>query len=126
MHIVISLPIADRATSHAFYSAHGLEAVGEPASDGLPEPLQFAVNDGLHLMLIPRGGFGWVIGDRDAAAPGQIECVLSLVGDVDAVVARAHAAGAATVTEPAQQPWGYTGTFADPDGHLWMVTSEPA
>ncbi len=29
------------------------------------------------------------------------------------------------VTEPAQQPWGYTGTFADPDGHLWMVTAEP-
>ena len=24
--------------------------------------------------------------------------------------------------EPAQQASGYAGTFADPDGHLWMVT----
>ena len=42
MNIVISLPTDDRATSHAFYAALGFEAVGELASDGLPEPLQFA------------------------------------------------------------------------------------
>ena len=76
-------------------------------------------------MLIPRGGFGWVIGDRDAAAPGHSECVLSVGGDVDALIERARAAGAAIVGEPERRPWGYTGTFADPDGHLWMVTAEP-
>ena len=103
----------------------GVEAFGAPADDGVPEPLQFALNDGLQLMLIPRGGFGWVIGDRDAAAPGHSECVLSVGGDVDALVERARAAGAAIVGEPERQPWGYTGTFADPDGHLWMVTAEP-
>ena len=125
--VVVSLPIADRRTSSAFYSAVlGIDPFGEPADDGVPEPLQFAVNDGLHLMLVPRGGFGWVIGDRDAAAPGQIECVLSVVGDVDALIARAREAGAEIVTAPSQQPWGYTGTFADPDGHLWMASAEPA
>jgi uncharacterized protein len=45
---------------------------------------------------------------------------------VDEIVRRAQAADATIVTEPAQQPWGYTGAFADPDGHLWMVTSPPA
>ena len=25
---------------------------------------------------------------------------------------------------PGQQPWGYAGAFADPDGHVWMVRSE--
>jgi uncharacterized protein len=25
---------------------------------------------------------------------------------------------------PGQQPWGYAGAFADPDGHIWMVRVE--
>ena len=39
------------------------------------------------------------------------------------VVDRARAAGARVVTAPAEQPWGYAATFADPDGHLWMITA---
>ena len=42
MKLSLSLPIADRRTSHDFYAALGFEAFGEIASDGLPEPLQFA------------------------------------------------------------------------------------
>ena len=128
--VVVSLPIADRRSSLAFYSeALGLEAVGEPAEDGVPEPLQFALNDGVRLMLIPTGGFGWVIGDREVAEPDRSECLLSLGRDSDAgvndLIERAKRAGASVVTEPGQQPWGYSGAFADPDGHVWMVTSEP-
>ncbi|MFI5428447.1 VOC family protein [Aeromicrobium sp. UC242_57] len=37
------------------------------------------------------------------------------------MIERARQAGARIVAEPAQQPWGYTGTFADPDGHLWAT-----
>ena len=77
--MTVSLPIADRATSYHFYrDGLGLDAVGELADDGLPEPLQFVVNDGLRLMLVPTGGFGWVIGRHEVAARGQSECVLSL------------------------------------------------
>ncbi|MEV7329531.1 VOC family protein [Micromonospora sp. NPDC093244] len=36
-----------------------------------------------------------------------------------------RAAGAEVVTEPAAQPWGYAGIFADPDGHLWTVSAAP-
>jgi predicted lactoylglutathione lyase len=123
--IVVSLPIADRRTSFAFYGEGlGFQPTGEPAEDGIPEPLQFVLNDGVRLMLVPRGGFGWVIGDHEVAQPGHSECVLSLGAEVDETIERARRAGATIVSEPAQQPWGYTGTFADPDGHLWMVTSE--
>jgi predicted lactoylglutathione lyase len=126
--IVVSLPIADRRISFRFYAEGlGFEPVGEPAGDGVPEPLQFALNDGVRLMLVPVGGFGWVIGDHEVAARGQSECVLSLGAetdaDVDRIIARAHEAGATVVTEPGQQPWGYAGAFTDPDGHLWMVAS---
>ena len=127
--VVVSVPIADRQTSFRFYrEGLGLDAIGEPADDGVPEPLQFALNDGVRLMLVPTGGFGWVIGDHEVAPSGHSECVLSLgtgtETGVDEFVERAHQAGAEVVTKPGQQPWGYAGAFADPDGHVWMVTSE--
>jgi predicted lactoylglutathione lyase len=127
--VVVSVPTADRQTSFAFYREWlGLDAIGEPAQDGVPEPLQFALNDGVRLILVPTGGFGWVIGDHEVARRGHSECVFSLragsEAGVDELVERAHQAGAEIVTEPGQQPWGYAGAFADPDGHVWMVTSE--
>ncbi|MFF0062531.1 VOC family protein [Streptomyces sp. NPDC005279] len=127
--VVVSLPIADRRTSFEFYrDGLGLDAIGEVADDGVPEPLQFALSDGVRLMLVPTGGFGWVIGDREVAERGRSECVISLAMDTEAgvgeLVERAHRAGAEIVTRPGKQPWGYAGVFADPDGHVWMVTSE--
>ena len=128
--VVVSLPIADRRTSHAFYTRLlGREALGEPVQDGVPEPLQFALNDGMRLLMAPTGGFASVIGGREVAQPGQSELVLSLGADtdagVDALVDRARQAGAEVITEPGAQPWGYAGTFADPDGHVLMITSAP-
>jgi predicted lactoylglutathione lyase len=126
--VVVGLPIADRPTSFRFYrDGLGFDPVGTPADDGVPEPLQFALNDGVLLMLIPTGGFGWVIGEHEVAPAGQSECVFSLRAggdaEVDAMIERARRAGAGIVTEPGPQPWGYAGAFADPDGHVWMVTS---
>ncbi len=91
--------------------------MGEVADDGVPEPLQFVLNDGVRLMLIPTGGFGWVIGDHEVAPPGQSECIMNLEA--------AMTAGVDEIVERAQQPWGYASALADPDGHLWMVTSGP-
>jgi predicted lactoylglutathione lyase len=127
--VTVCLPIADRRTSFRFYrDGLAFEPVGEVADDGVPEPLQFALNEGVRLMLIPTGGFGWVIGDRTVASRGISECVLDLPaetdGAVDAFLERAHRAGAEIVSGAGRQPWGYGGTFADPDGHLWMVTSQ--
>ena len=128
--IVVSLPIADRRTSYAFYrDGLGFAVVGEPAEDGVPEPLQFALNEGVRLMLVPTGGFGWVIGGRSVAPSESSECLLSLGAATDAevvdAITRAQKAGAEVVTAPGPQPWGYAGAFADPDGHVWMVTSAP-
>ena len=127
--VIVSLPIADRRSSFAFYrEGLGLDAIGEPAGDGVPEPLQFSLNNGMRLMLIPTGGFGWVIGEHEVADRGHSECLLGLRRDnaagVDELVERARKAGAELVTEPGQQPWGYAGSFADPDGHVWMISAE--
>ena len=127
---LLCLPTADRVRAHAFYrDGLGLEPIGEAAEDGVPEPLQFGLNSQTRLMLVPTGGFGWVVDPHDVATPGTVECVLGLNAagdaDVDAIVERARSAGATVVSEPAQQPWGYTATFTDPDGHLWSVNSSP-
>jgi len=123
---VIAVPIADRARAHAFYTEGlGLEAVGEPAEDGIPEPLRLHLGTDVHLMGIPRGGFAWVTTPHDTAARGTSECLLSWSvtgpGDVDAAVQRARAAGAEVLVEPGDSPWGYSALFTDPDGHLWTV-----
>ena len=46
--------------------------------------------------------------------------------DVDATLAQAEAAGA-TILKPAERVFwgGYSGYFADPDGHVWEVALNP-
>lgn len=47
--------------------------------------------------------------------------------DVEAVLAEAAAAGAAILKSAEDTPWGgYSGYFADLDGHLWEVAWNPA
>lgn len=89
----------------------------------------FKLESGLLLSLYPRGDLA-----KDAAIPtgparpgefslGQL--VRSRV-EVDEVLERAEAAGAA-VTTPRERPWGiYSGYFRDPDGHLWEIIWNPS
>jgi predicted lactoylglutathione lyase len=125
--MVIALPTDDRQRSFTFYAnGLGLEPIGEVAEDGVPEPLQFALNEGVRLMLVPTGGFGWVTGNRPTAGRDASECLLALtVADerqVDELIERVRQAGSEVVQEPSQQEWGYSAAFADPDGHVWQVT----
>ncbi len=128
MQTIITLPIEERAQAHRFYiDALGLEPVGEAWEDGMPEPLQFKLGDGVNLMFIPRTGFGWVLGEQPAANAGLSECLLQYSCDeddeVDVAIERAEKAGATVVLRPEKKSWGYTGSFTDPDGHLWVVTN---
>jgi predicted lactoylglutathione lyase len=128
--LIVALPIADRSRSYRFYTEGlGLTSVGELAEDGVPEPLQVVINDGVRLMLIPTGGFGWTIAGRPVAEAGTIECQLTVGFDtedeVDSFIGLAREAGAEIISEPRQQPWGYAGNFADLDGHQWMALATP-
>jgi uncharacterized protein len=129
----VCLPTADRAVAHTFSTALGFVAIGALGDDGIPEPLQFEISDGLRVMLIPVGGFGWVIGDRERCPRGAQECMvvigLPTEAEVDALMRRAQDAGAEIVYDADDQSWGpgshvdaYAGAFADPDGHLWQVS----
>jgi uncharacterized protein len=127
--VTLALPTEDRARAHAFARALGLETPGEPADDGVPEPLQVVLNERTRVMYVPTGGFGWVTAGRTTAGRESAECLVSLglasAGAVDALLAGVEAAGGEVCAPARQQPWGYTGTFADPDGHLWEVVALP-
>lgn len=124
--LTIALPIADRQRSFEFYGAGlGFTVPGEPDKDGVPEPLRVAFGDKVRVMLIPTEGFGWVLGERNAAEGGHSECILNLTlptrADVDDLLARAASAGAEIIRRPSEVSWGYEGSFADPDGHVWQA-----
>lgn len=128
--LILSLPIADRHRAMSFYrDCLGFEPLGEPTEDGVPEPLQFRLTAHTVLALIPTGGFGWVIGDREVAPPTVSECLLGLSQDsaagVTETISRMHAAGGTILAEPEQQDWGFTGVCTDPDGHAWQITASP-
>ncbi|WP_295695103.1 hypothetical protein, partial [Lapillicoccus sp.] len=75
----LAVPTAARPRSFAFYgSGLGLEPFGDLADDGIPEPLQFVLNDRARLMLIPTTGFVWVTSNRPTVSPGTSECLLTI------------------------------------------------
>ncbi|HEX8630086.1 MAG TPA: VOC family protein [Catenuloplanes sp.] len=117
-----TLGVADVARATAFY-----EALGWPLSSAsVPEVVSF---------FRTAGGLLSLFGVDDLAADATVEpptgsgfrgVALAInvdsPDDVDAALATAVQAGG-TLVKPAQRAsWGgYTGYFADPDGHLWEV-----
>jgi catechol 2,3-dioxygenase-like lactoylglutathione lyase family enzyme len=87
--------------------------------------VMFPLDNGVTLALYGREDLA-KDGNIAVPPPGSGEFSIGhLVGskaDVDAVVARAEAAGATLTEEPHERPWGiYSGYFRDPDGHLWEI-----
>jgi catechol 2,3-dioxygenase-like lactoylglutathione lyase family enzyme len=121
---LVTLGVADVGRSRAFYERRGFVASGP--SDG-------------SVAFFPAGGvvlglFGRTALAEDAAVeegrPGFSGVALAhnvrSEAEVEAVLAEAAAAGG-RVIKPAQRAFwgGYSGYFADPDGHLWEVAHNP-
>ena len=137
MPTTIALPTRDRSRSHLFLrDGLGLETPGELAEDGVPEPLRATLSETCEVMMIPTGGFKWVTGQlgdepMDAAtlpSPEDPKQCLVTIGldsrdEVEARYAAATAIGRGVIA-PEAAPWGeYRAVVADPDGHLWQLTS---
>jgi uncharacterized protein len=133
---VITLGVRDLERSLEFYRALGLSSSGVigtefPGDETNPSGIaaMFELDRGLILALYPRTelakdanvAFGpprtgeFSIGQLVASKP-----------DVDALLAKAEAAGATLTDEPHDRPWGiYSGYFRDLDGHLWEIIWNP-
>ena len=90
----------------------------------------FDLERGLRMALWPRASLAHDAGIQKAAASATEMSLghnVNSKAEVDAVMARAKSAGARILKEAADTFWGgYSGYFADPDGHLWEVAWNPA
>ncbi len=122
----VTLPVDDLQKSLAFYQ----NVMGFSPDEQDEDHAAFDV-DGVYLVLLNRGDFSVYVegvGHRPAAR-GQSESILShfaeTTGEVDALIAKAKGAGAA-VSEAEDDDGVYSGSFTDPDGHVWEVLYDAA
>jgi catechol 2,3-dioxygenase-like lactoylglutathione lyase family enzyme len=133
---VITLAVSDLERALDFYRALGLESSGVIGSEFVGDDTNpsgsaamFELEDGLMLALYPRTELA-----KDANLPlgppktGEFSIgqLVAEKADVDALLAKAEAAGATLTDEPHDRPWGiYSGYFRDLDGHLWEIIWNP-
>jgi catechol 2,3-dioxygenase-like lactoylglutathione lyase family enzyme len=127
----LTLAVGDLERSLAFYrDGLGLPTdgiVGREFEDGA---VAFSrMDDGLTLALYPAASLAKDAGIAAAEARLGAVSIGHLVGsrdEVDAVVRQAERAGAVVTDPPRERFWGgYSGYFADPDGHLWEIAWNP-
>jgi uncharacterized protein len=123
---LITLGVDDLARATAFYTALGWEM--SPAS--VPDVVTFLRGGTVALALWGRDDLAAdaVVAPDPPGRHGNVALAMNLSSEaeVDGALAAAADAGG-IVTKPATRTeWGgYSGYFADPDGHLWEVAHNP-
>lgn len=124
---VITLGVAEMRTSIAFYTALGFQR--RLAETG--EAVAFFDTGGSVLALYPWDALaedaGVAVTPRPAGFRGTtLAWNCNTHDEVDAALAHALACGGTRVKPAAPTAYGgYSGYFADPDGHLWEVVTAP-
>jgi catechol 2,3-dioxygenase-like lactoylglutathione lyase family enzyme len=133
---VITLAVGDLERALRFYrDGLGFESSGVVGTQWTDEEsgangaiAVFKLESGLLLSLYPRSDLA-----KDAAIPAgparpgefSLGQLVQSCAEVDELIEKAEAAGAA-VTTPRDRPWGiYSGYFRDRDGHLWEIIWNP-
>jgi len=120
---LITLGVSELGRARAFYETLGWTTGAAPADD-----VVFFQAGGMIVALWGReqlaedsvvtdgGGWGGITLAHNVRSPAE----------VDAVLAEAGAAGGTILRPGAETFWGgYSGVFADPDGHPWEVAHNP-
>lgn len=124
---LVTLGVRDVARSTAFYQALGWPL--SPAS--VPGVVSFFNTAGGLLGLYGHDALAEDAGLEPAPPPrfrgASLAVNLEGRAEVDRAFEQASAAGGEIVKPPKATEWGgYSGYFADPDGHLWEVAHNPA
>lgn len=121
---LVTLRVADVARSRAFYEGLGWQAVvgSQPA-------FAFFQTGGMGLGLLAADDYTREMGsDAGHVTPGPTMLANNVRSktEVDSLVSFALTQGARLVRPPTEQFWGgYSGMFADPDGHYWEIAWNP-
>lgn len=121
---IVTLGVADMQRARMFY-----EKLGWQASSASQEGVTFFQGNGTVLALFGRSDLAH---DAEVADTPTGFSALSLAYNaaskaaVDKVFAHALSCGAKALKKPQDVFWGgYSGYFADPDGHMWEVAWNP-
>lgn len=121
---LITLGVADLAAARAFYGRLGWKEHG----DGQPGVAFFQMH-GAALALFGAADLAADQGRPDAVlGTGAVTLAQNFASEaeVDAAFAAAIAAGGTALKAPEKVFWGgYSGYWADPDGHVWEVAMNP-
>ncbi|MGY1840169.1 MULTISPECIES: VOC family protein [unclassified Modestobacter] len=121
--LFIDLAVRDLAASRDFYGALGF-SFNEHSSD--ESTVAVVLDDDMALMLRSRDRFAELVagevGDPTAGTTVVHSLTVGTRGEVDELVATALASGGAPWLPAREDTSGYTGSFADPDGHGWQLT----
>jgi uncharacterized protein len=122
---LVTLGVTDLARSVQFYTDLGFKLHNYKDGEGVA----FFEMEGTWLSLYPREKLA-----EDATVTPQGDGFRGITlahnvaskEEVDSVFAFAISVGAKAVKKPQEVFWGgYSGYFADPDGHLWEVAYNP-
>jgi catechol 2,3-dioxygenase-like lactoylglutathione lyase family enzyme len=121
----VTLGVADVALSRTFYEKLGLTA--SSAGDG---NVAFFDANGVVLAVFGHNALAADAHVEVAPAPEFRGVALAWnaanEAEADAVYAHALSCGARPIKKPDKVVWGgYSGYFADPDGHLWEIAFNP-
>ena len=120
---VITLGVADLERSREFYEGWGWKP--EEATD----QIVFFRGNGMVIALFGRENLAADQGRPNAElGSGAIALAQNYgtVAEVDERFRAAIIAGATMLKRPAETSWGgYSGYFADPDGHVWELAMNP-
>lgn len=120
---LITLGVDDLDRAQAFYAA-----LGWVSDDSSPQVVFYSM-DGMKLGLFSRTALA-----EDQGRPGETLGTGAITlaqnfpdrASVDAAFAQAESAGAKVLIRPRDVFWGgYSGYFADPDGHVWELAHNP-
>jgi catechol 2,3-dioxygenase-like lactoylglutathione lyase family enzyme len=120
---LITLGVSDLERARAFYERLGWTTGAAPADDvvffqagGMIVALWGRAQLAEDTVVTDGGGWGGITLAHNVRSPAE----------VDAVLAEAGAAGGTILRSGAETFWGgYSGVFADPDGHPWEVAHNP-
>jgi catechol 2,3-dioxygenase-like lactoylglutathione lyase family enzyme len=121
---LVTLGVADVARAARFYETLGMKRGVKAAKD-----VAFFEAGGIVLSLYGRGDLAKDAGIENSR-PGFSGVALAFNVAEEALVEKvleAAIAAGGRMTKPAQRAFwgGYSGYFADPDGHLWEVAHNP-
>jgi uncharacterized protein len=120
--IFVNLPIADMAKSKAFFTALGYSFDPNFTND---QGAALVLGENLYAMLLVREFFATFIDKPIADAKKSTEVLVCVSCDsreqVDALVAKAIAAGGTAPRKPQDHGFMYSHGFEDLDGHIWEL-----